>query len=109
MRALADRRPKVVMVTSALPQEGKSVFAAGLARNAAAAGLRVILIECDFSYPSLAAQFRLQPTPGLCELLSGDFTGRTKRRDPRSWSRGCISFWQAPRGATHRSYSHQIG
>jgi polysaccharide biosynthesis transport protein len=75
MRALGDRRPKVVMITSALPQEGKSVFAAGLARNAAAAGLRVILIECDFSYPSLAAQFRLQPTPGLCELLSGDFMG----------------------------------
>jgi polysaccharide biosynthesis transport protein len=75
MRALGDRRPKVVMVTSALPQEGKSAFAAGVARNAATAGLRVILIECDFSYPSLAAQFRIQPTPGLCELLSGDFMG----------------------------------
>jgi len=75
MRALGERRPKVIMITSALPQEGKSVFAAGFARNAAAAGLRVILIECDFSYPSLASRFRLQPAPGLCELLSGDFAG----------------------------------
>jgi capsular exopolysaccharide synthesis family protein len=75
MRAMGDRRPKIVMITSSLPQEGKSEFAAGFARNAAAAGLRVILIECDLGYPSLAAKLGLRPTRGLCELLSGDFVG----------------------------------
>jgi succinoglycan biosynthesis transport protein ExoP len=72
IRAMGARRPKVVMITSSLPQEGKSEFAAGLARNAAAAGLRVILIECDLGYPSLAAKLGLKPAQGLCELLSGD-------------------------------------
>jgi capsular exopolysaccharide synthesis family protein len=75
MRALGDARPKLVMVTSALPQEGKSVFAVGLARNAAAAGWRVLLIECDFGCPSLAGHFRLKPGAGLCEILSGDLLG----------------------------------
>jgi hypothetical protein len=36
--------------------------------------LRVILIECDFSHPSLAAQFRLQPHPAVRTAL-GDFMG----------------------------------
>ena len=63
------------MVTSALPQEGKSVFASGLARNAAAAGWRVILMECDFGCPSLAGHFNLPLGPGLCEILSGNLLG----------------------------------
>jgi capsular exopolysaccharide synthesis family protein len=72
MRVLGDVRPKVVMVTSPLPREGKSVLAAGLARNAAAAGWKVLLIECDFGCPTLASQFRLKPMAGLSDILSGN-------------------------------------
>jgi capsular exopolysaccharide synthesis family protein len=77
MRALGEGRPKVIMVTSALPKEGKSAFAVGLARNAAAAGLQVLLIECDFRCSSLAAQFGLRPGPGLREILSSGTLGNT--------------------------------
>jgi polysaccharide biosynthesis transport protein len=77
MRAMGARRPKIVMITSSLPQEGKSEFAVGLARNAAAAGLRVMLIECDFGYPSLAAKLGMKPAPGMCELLSGGLVGNS--------------------------------
>ena len=75
MRALGDARPKLIMVTSALPREGKSVFASGFARNAAAAGWRVMLIECDLCCPTLAAQFGIGDGPGLCEILSGTVLG----------------------------------
>ena len=75
IRALGDARPKLIMVTSALPKEGKSVFAAGFARNAAAAGWRVMLIECDFCCPTLSVQFGLDDGPGLCEILSGTMLG----------------------------------
>jgi capsular exopolysaccharide synthesis family protein len=75
MRALGETQPKLVMVTSSLPQEGKSVFAAEFARNAAAAGRRVLLIECDFCRPSLANHFDIAPEPGLCAILSGDLLG----------------------------------
>jgi polysaccharide biosynthesis transport protein len=77
MRVLGEDRPKLVMVTSALPKEGKSVFAVELARNTAAAGWRVLLLECDFGCPSLGDYFGMQPGPGLSEILSGGSLGRT--------------------------------
>jgi capsular exopolysaccharide synthesis family protein len=75
MRALGEGRPKLIMITSALPKEGKSIFAAGLASNAAAAGWRVLLMECDLGCPSLAAQFGLSPGPGLQDVLRGNMLG----------------------------------
>jgi succinoglycan biosynthesis transport protein ExoP len=72
---MGDTRPKIIMVTSALPREGKSVMAAALARNAAAAGWRVLLVECDLRCPSLAAQFRIKPTAGLSDILNGKVLG----------------------------------
>lgn len=76
MRILGEDRPRLVMVTSALPKEGKSVFAASLARNMATAGWRVLLLECDLCCPSLAAEFGLKPGPGLCDILSGKLLGK---------------------------------
>jgi polysaccharide biosynthesis transport protein len=75
LRTLGDARPKLVMVSSSLPQEGKSVFAAGLAANAAAAGWRVLLIDCDFRRPSIASYFGQPLTPGLSEVLKGGMLG----------------------------------
>ena len=72
MRALGAAQPKIVMVTSSLPKEGKSVFSAGLARNAAAAGWRVLLIDCDIASPAIANQFGLPSGPGLCDILLGN-------------------------------------
>jgi succinoglycan biosynthesis transport protein ExoP len=79
MRVLGEGRPRLVMVTSALPHEGKTVFAAGLAGNAAAAGWRVLLIECDFGHPSVADHFGLRSAPGLQEMLIGSMIGDRKR------------------------------
>ncbi len=71
MRVLGQARPQLLMVTSSLPKEGKSVFAAKMAQNMASAGWRVLLLECDFCRPSLASYFGLRGGPGLCEILSG--------------------------------------
>jgi Mrp family chromosome partitioning ATPase len=61
LRARGEGHPRLLLITSALPKEGKSVFAAELARNAAAAGLRVMLLECDLGCPSLAVDAGLNP------------------------------------------------
>jgi succinoglycan biosynthesis transport protein ExoP len=46
--------PKIVMVTSAVPGEGKSTFSLSLARSAAHAGYRSLLVDCDLRNPSVS-------------------------------------------------------
>ena len=45
-------RPKVMLVTSSMPEEGKSFVASNLATAYAAHGFKTILVDCDFRRPS---------------------------------------------------------
>lgn len=65
-----DQDVRSVLVTSGAPQEGKSTVAWNLARTAAEAGTKTILLEADFHQASLAARHGLEPLPGLAELLT---------------------------------------
>lgn len=58
-----------VLVTSALPGEGKSTVALSLARTYAAAGQRVLLIDCDLRNPSLHQLVGCAPKVGLMDYL----------------------------------------
>ena len=62
---------KVVMVTSALPAEGKSTFASHLAFSLSNVE-KVLLIECDLRRPSLHKAFNFDNDIGLAQLLSGE-------------------------------------
>lgn len=62
-----------ILVTSTIPQEGKSTVAANLACSLAESGKeRVLLLEGDVRRPSQSKLFGLQPRPGICEWLQGD-------------------------------------
>jgi capsular exopolysaccharide synthesis family protein len=66
---------KIVAVTSALPQEGKSTFCAAIGRSAARSGMRVLVVEFDFHCPSLLQVFDQDPGPGdLTDLITGTKT-----------------------------------
>ncbi len=67
-----DRPPKVVVVTSSVPNEGKTSIAVSLGRLAAKGGSRVILIDGDLRHPSVGAEFSpRKPEAGLVEVLAG--------------------------------------
>ena len=66
-----DHPPKVIAVTSALPQEGKSHTALNLAAALAEAGQRVCLIEADLRKPSLADALGIPGDVGLTSVLIG--------------------------------------
>jgi capsular exopolysaccharide synthesis family protein len=62
-------RPKVVLVTSAMPAEGKSTVAANLARALALGGARVVLVDADLRRGKLHHLMGLAREPGLTEAL----------------------------------------
>jgi succinoglycan biosynthesis transport protein ExoP len=65
-----DVSQKVILVTSALPAEGKSTIVRNLAISYREAGSRVAVLEADLRRPVLAAQFGVEPGPGLSEALA---------------------------------------
>jgi succinoglycan biosynthesis transport protein ExoP len=65
-----DRDVRMIMVTSALQQEGKSTTVANLAIALARAGKRVVLVDLDLRRPFLARLFDLEG-PGLTHVALG--------------------------------------
>lgn len=68
--------PRVILVTSAVPKEGKTFFALSMARSFALAGGRSLLIDCDLRRPSVATTVGIAAEPGMRSLgetsTSGD-------------------------------------
>lgn len=67
----ARSRGRIVMVTSALPGEGKTTFCASFARMLAASGKRTLLLECDLRRPRLAKVFENTASADLGDVLTG--------------------------------------
>jgi capsular exopolysaccharide synthesis family protein len=74
LRQIRQNRPlKKVLITSTIPEEGKSTVAANLACTLARRKpQRTLLLEGDLRRPNIAAQFGLGKLPGLCEWLNGE-------------------------------------
>jgi exopolysaccharide transport family protein len=69
-----DVPPKLVLITSSIPSEGKTTMMLSLAASAAAASQRVLLIDCDLRHPSMSKYFGVDEGPGLTDLLMGQVT-----------------------------------
>jgi polysaccharide biosynthesis transport protein len=66
--------PKVIMVTSALPQEGKTTTSMNTALVLAQKGVRVLLIDADLRRPSIHKILGMGPRSGLSNVLTGSAT-----------------------------------
>jgi polysaccharide biosynthesis transport protein len=63
--------PKVILVTSALPQEGKTTISANSALVLAQRGSRVLLIDADLRRPGIDKLFGFRSRGGLSSVISG--------------------------------------
>jgi succinoglycan biosynthesis transport protein ExoP len=69
-----DLAPKIIMVCSTVPGEGKSTIASSIAISAGQANKQVLLIDMDLRNHAISDQFNLKGRAGLVELLSGAST-----------------------------------
>jgi succinoglycan biosynthesis transport protein ExoP len=65
-----DRKVTSLLVTSAIPREGKTTVSWNLTRVEAQSGKRVLLIEADLRRPTLAQNIGVEPSGGLSLVLS---------------------------------------
>ncbi len=65
---------KTLLVTSAIPNEGKSTIASNLAITMSAAGARVVLVDADIRRGDLASLFDIDGRTGLSNILRGEIT-----------------------------------
>lgn len=67
-----DLASKVVAITSALPDEGKTTIAACLARVAAMSGQRVVVVDCDLRKQSINDVLNVESDVGILQVLAGE-------------------------------------
>ncbi len=70
--SMAERQPKVILVTSPGPLEGKTTTTANLSAAMAQAGSSVLLVDGDLRRPRLHHLFNLENTKGLSSVLVGE-------------------------------------
>lgn len=89
-----ERRLHKLLITSTVPQEGKSMIAANLACTMGSASARpVLLLEGDMRRPTLARMFGVTPKLGISDYLQDkcDLTNCIYRL-------GELGFWLLPAG-----------
>ena len=65
----SDGETKVLLVTSAMAQEGKTIMSTNLSVGFAQLGKKVLLIDADMRKPRVHTVFNLEREPGLSEVL----------------------------------------
>ena len=67
--ATIKEKPRTVMVTSAVPGEGKTTTAVNLAVTMADRGMRVLIVDTDLRRPNVHRVLRMERGPGLADVL----------------------------------------
>ncbi len=76
-----DGSEKILVVCSALSEEGKTTTSANLAVVCALEGKRVLLVDCDLRRPRLHKVFRVPRDPGVAQVIRADVSPSIAVRD----------------------------
>jgi polysaccharide biosynthesis transport protein len=92
-----DRPLRKILVTSAVPKEGKSSVVRNLALAYREAGARVAVVEADLRQPTMKGLFHIYAGAGLTNVLTGEHTLATALQPVAAGSESTIlTALQAP-------------
>jgi capsular exopolysaccharide synthesis family protein len=100
-----DKRLKTVLITSAVPGEGKSTVAANLATVLAQSGESVVLVVCDFHLPTMDRFFETDGSIGLSDVLRSGANPWLAARKPQ----GIDKLWVLSPGLMPPSTNELLG
>jgi capsular exopolysaccharide synthesis family protein len=71
-----EKKIRSLAITSTSPQEGKTLIALNLAITMAQSGIKTLLVGSDLRKPMLARVFGVPSSPGLSDILLGNYEWR---------------------------------
>ena len=86
-----SKRPQIILVTSSLPNEGKTTLAMSLATSIAESGLSTLLIDLDFRNPASAGRCARSGRTPAWSICSTAARPGARRCTPNPASRSCRS------------------
>jgi capsular exopolysaccharide synthesis family protein len=72
----AEQKIETIGIASTSPEEGKTLVAVNLAVTMAQAGMKVLLVGSDLRKPAIDKVFGVEMTPGLTDILMGNYPWR---------------------------------
>jgi len=90
----ANPVPKSLLVTSALPGEGKTTTTVNLGATLASLGSRVVIVDCDMRRPACHRATGVENKPGFVQCL----TGHVKLAQAILPVPGVVNLWVIPCG-----------
>lgn len=73
-KIMEEQEKQVLLVSSAIPGEGKTTISLNLAASLAQSGKRVLLIDCDLRNPSIGKALQMEEQNGLVSYMNGEIT-----------------------------------
>ncbi len=78
-------RPKIILITSTYPGEGKTSLSLALARVLSSVGHRAIVVDCDLRRPTVHKELGIEPGLGLTDCLTEQIrVEELVQEDPKS-------------------------
>jgi capsular exopolysaccharide synthesis family protein len=72
--ALRKEGCKKIIISSPIPEDGKSTTSTNLAITIAQTGAKVLLMDCDLRKGRLHSFFNIKSTPGISDIISGMYS-----------------------------------